>query len=285
MNLSSKNVLITGGSMGIGKAAVRACLEADANVVICARGKDDIERTVAEFQADGFADKVAGITADVSSERDIERALDFVENRYGAVNGVIHAAGIYGPIGSILDISPTEWFDAIRINLFGAFLVTRQAGRRMRNSGGGRIALYSGGGGGTPFPYYTAYASSKVAIVRFTESIAVELAPDNIEVNCIAPGFVATRLHQQTVSAGTAAGGEFLEKTKAVIENGGVSPDVGGKAAAFFISDLAKGITGKFVAAPYDGYTEWPQHLSALQDSELFTLRRILPKERGMDWQ
>ena len=154
----------------------------------------------------------------------------------------------------------------------------------MNAYGGGRIALFSGGGASSPFPNYTAYASSKVAVVRFAETIAEELGP-SIEVNCIGPGFVATRLHEQTLAAGERAGGEFLEKTKAALSSGGVSATVGAEAAAFLVSDAAAGITGKFVAAQYDDYRAWPSRLEALSGSELFTLRRVLPRERGLDWQ
>jgi hypothetical protein len=64
-----------------------------------------------------------------------------------------------------------------------------------------------------------------------------------------------------------------------------VPASVGAECAAFLVSDAAKGITGKFVAAPYDDYRDWPQHLRELHSSDIFTLRRILPKDRGMNWQ
>jgi 3-oxoacyl-[acyl-carrier protein] reductase len=198
---------------------------------------------------------------------------------------VIHAAGVLGPIGSILEIEdPALWWETLRINLFGTFLITRAAARRMRDAGGGRIVLYAGGGASAPFPNYTAYASSKVAVVRFAETVAQELAPD-VEVNCLAPGFVLTRMHQQTLAAGEKAGKEFLEKTQSMLDEGGVSPTIAAEASAFLVSDAARGITGKFVAAAYDGYSEWPEHLAELRETDIFTLRRILPRDRGMNWQ
>jgi 3-oxoacyl-[acyl-carrier protein] reductase len=96
---------------------------------------------------------------------------------------------------------------------------------------------------------------------------------------------VITRLHQETIAAGERAGKAFLENTKRQIESGGVPPTVGASAAAFLMSDAAKGITGKFVAAPYDVWDAWPKHLDVLQKTDVFTLRRIVPKDRGMDWQ
>ncbi len=292
LSLRGKSILVTGGSMGIGLECARACLTAGARVMIAARGTSALADAERELTANGTGEAIAtyGIreaiattSTDVGDPAAVDALFAAFEGRFGRCDGVIHAAGVYGPIGPITEIDPAAWWDALRINLFGTLLVARAAARCMRASGGGRIVLFSGGGAATPFPNYTAYATSKVGVVRFTETIAQELAPE-IEVNCVAPGFVATRLHEQTLQAAESAGA-FLEKTRAELARGGVPAGVGAAAAAFLVSDAAKGITGKFVAAPYDGYREWPQHLEELRDTDIFTLRRILPRERGMDWQ
>ena len=251
--------------------------------MLCARGEEALAAAVAQLASPSGSERIAAASADVGSEADVDLVFARFHERFGRCDGVIHAAGVYGPIGPITDLVPAEWWDALRINLFGSFLVARASARAMRPHRG-RIVLMSGGGASGPFPNYTAYAAGKVAVVRFTETIAQELAPE-IEVNCVAPGFVATRLHEQTLSAGRRAGGSFLEKTRAELAAGGVPASVGAEAAAFLVSDAAKGITGKFVAAPYDGYRDWPQHLAELRETDVFTLRRILPRERGMDWQ
>lgn len=268
--------------MGIGLESARRCLAYGAKVMLCARGSGALEEAQKQLQSEGYRD-VAYTAADVGDAKGVDALFDAFSGRIGRCDGVIHAAGVYGPIGPISQVEPAEWWDAMRINLFGTFLVARAAAKSMQQHGG-RIVLYSGGGAATPFPNYTAYACSKVAVVRLTETIAHELAPD-IEVNCVAPGFVVTRLHQQTLDAPERAGAAFVEKTRNEIARGGVPATVGAEAAAFLVSDAAKGITGKFVAAPYDGYREWPQHLTELAETDVFTLRRILPRERGMNWQ
>jgi NAD(P)-dependent dehydrogenase (short-subunit alcohol dehydrogenase family) len=139
---------------------------------------------------------------------------------------------------------------------------------------GGRIALFAGGGASTPYPNFTAYACSKVAVVRFAESVAQEMRPFGIEINALAPGLVATRMIEQTRNAG------YGSPDAPVVE-----PDVAARAAAFLLSDAASGITGKFVAPNYDDYARWPEHIAELQSSDAFTLRRILPGDRGMQWQ
>ena len=283
-DLRGKSIVITGGSMGIGLASARSCLASGADVMIVARGAEALDGAHAELTAAFPGRRIAMAAADVGREDQVAAMFAAFAERFARCDAVIHAAGVYGPIGAITDIEPAAWWDALRVNLFGTFLVARAAAQSMQATGGGRMVFFSGGGAATPFPFYTAYASSKVAVVRFAETIAGELAP-LIEVNCVAPGFVATRLHEETLAAGASAAGSFLETTKAALASGGVSADVGAEAAAFLVSDAARGITGKFVAAPYDDYRAWPGRLDALRESELFTLRRVLPRERGLDWQ
>jgi len=284
MDLKNKNILITGGSMGIGLATARICLQRGGKVAICARNQNDIDKAVATLQQEGHRD-LLGLRADVTKENEINHALDQIASHFGPLTSLIHAAGVYGTIGPITQVNPDEWFEAVKINLFGSFLVARQSCLHFQKNGGGRLVLFSGGGAASPFPNYTSYACSKTAIARLAETIAQEMAPFQIEVNCLGPGFVLTRLHQQTLAAQELAGKEFLEKTKGEIAKGGVPAEVGASAAAFLISDNAKGITGKFIAAPYDNWKSFPERLDELKKNDIFTLRRIVPKDRGMDWQ
>lgn len=284
VDLSGKRIVVTGGSMGIGLACANACLSAGAKVIICARTRRPLKQAAEDLKKKGFSD-IHSIVADVTRQRQVEAVFHEMDDKFGGLDGVIHCAGVYGPIGLVTEVDPEAWFKAVRINLFGTFLVARQASSVMQSKGGGRIVLMSGGGAATPFPRYTAYACGKVSVVRFTETLAQEMKPFNIEVNCLAPGFVITRLHRETLAAGDRAGKDFLENTQRQIQSGGVPVSIAANAAAFLVSDEAKGITGKFVAAPYDGWADWKKHLDELTKHDIFTLRRIVPKDRGMNWQ
>jgi 3-oxoacyl-[acyl-carrier protein] reductase len=282
--LSGKRVVVTGASRGIGFACAAEALRGGASVMMCARGADEL-RAAAELLAGEFPGRVVYERADVSSEADVVRACDRTLEAFGGIDGVVHAAAVLAPIGNVLEVDPAAWRANLDVNLFGTFLIVRHAARRMRPAGG-RIVAFSGGGASGPFPNYTAYACAKVALVRFVETVAQELRADGIEINALAPGFVATRMHHETLAAGAAAAGAaYLERTKGELESGGVPPEVPAGAAAFLISDRARGITGKFVSAVYDGWQTWPEHLAELDGGDLFTLRRILPKERGLSWQ
>lgn len=272
VDLSAKNVLVTGGSMGIGFAVAQECLRAKARVVICARDREKLGEALEELARVAGRRNVESIVADVTDKHQVDDALDLLASRFGPITSLIHAAAVQGPIGDITSIEPEQWLEAVRVDLFGTFLTVRQACERMKRSGG-RIVLFSGGGAATPSPNFSAYGCSKAGVVRLAETVSLEMAPFGIEINALAPGLVATRMLEQTRAAGHAPKGEP------------VPAKLGAEAAAFLISDRARGITGKFVAAPYDDWRDWPRRLEELRERDLFTLRRVVPRDRGMDWQ
>jgi NAD(P)-dependent dehydrogenase (short-subunit alcohol dehydrogenase family) len=273
IDLAGKSIVVTGGSMGIGATVARICLESGASVTICARGNDELGRMSTELRK-SFGDRVRALSADVSKPDDVVRTFDEAELGFGGIDGTVHCAAVLGAIGTILDVEPAAWLRTIEIDLYGAFLVAREACARMK-ARGGRIVLFSGGGASSPYPSFTAYACSKVAVVRFVETVAIEMRDRGIEINALAPGLVETRMVAITRSSGVDTSGAPPP----------VSPEIGARAAAFLVSDAARGITGKFVSAVHDDYAGWSKHLSELQTSDAFTLRRVLPRERGMDWQ
>jgi 3-oxoacyl-[acyl-carrier protein] reductase len=154
----------------------------------------------------------------------------------------------------------------------------------MKQNRSGRIINFSGGGDG-PYPRFTAYASSKGAILRFTESLASELKEYNIYVNAIAPGAVNTTFLKEGLKAGPKKTGKdtfakLLEQEK----SGGVSPEKAANLILFLASDEAEGLTGKMISAIWDKWQDIPKHLKILNESDIWNMRRIKPKERGYDW-
>lgn len=283
--LENKAILVTGGSMGIGYACCEEIVRQGGRVLIVARGEKDLKQATENLN-ELRSNSAVGFRGDVSVDGDVRTAFEMSHEEVGPLDGIVHSAGVYGPIGSVTQVNPEEWLEAIRINLFGSFLVARSAAKYFKKmKRAGSLVLMSGGGAATPFPNYTAYACGKVGVVRLTESMALELAGSGIRVNCVAPGFVATRLHQQTLEAGAERAGTFVENTKAQLEKGGVPPMVAARAVGFLLSDRSRDISGRFLAAPYDDYEKWPERLVELAGSDLFTLRRIVPKDRGMSWQ
>ena len=279
--LAGRTVLVTGGSMGIGRACAEAAHAAGANIVIAARGEAALVQA-----ADGLGgERVLARTCDVSDEAQVDALFTAAHDRFGAVDGVVHAAAVIGPIGAAVDVAAAEWLDAVRVNLFGTFLVARAAARSMKARGRGKIVLLSGGGATAPFPHYSAYACSKAAVVRLAETLAAELAPDGIEVNALAPGFVATRMHEATLAAGVRAGEAYLQRTREQLAEGGVPATLAASAAVFLLSAASDGISGRLLAAPWDDWRSWSDRVAEIRSTDVFTLRRIVPRDRGMAWQ
>jgi len=139
----------------------------------------------------------------------------------------------------------------------------------------GKIVNLSGGGATRPFPFYSAYAAGKTAVVRLTENLAYEYKDDQISVNAVAPGFVATGIHQATLQAGKKAGHEYLEKTKRLLNEGAVPAEKSAKLTAFLLSKKSNGISGKLISAAWDPWEQQDFQKKCQTDPDFATLRRI----------
>jgi 3-oxoacyl-[acyl-carrier protein] reductase len=275
--------VVTGGSQGIGKAIARRLLEDGVAVAFCARNAQDLQRAADELVTIG--PEALPFQADVSQQSQVEAFVDAAMKRFGRIDILVNNAGIYGPIGPAWDNDPRQWQETLTVNLMGVFLMCRAVVPVMIRAKRGKIINISGGGASGPFPRFSAYASSKAALVRFTETLAVELAEHNIQVNAVGPGFVATRFHQETLKAGERAGAEFLKKTQEQLAEGGVDPTIPAALVALLASERADRITGRFISSVWDNWAEFERHLDEIAATDLYTLRRIVPQDRGMSWR
>ena len=137
----------------------------------------------------------------------------------------------------------------------------------------GRAVTFSGGGGTSPLPRFDAYAASKAAIVRLTENLA---ASEEVEINAVAPGFVATRMHEQTLRAGPdAAGQSYYERTRNQLAEGGFPAGEAAELVCFLLSEQARGISGRLISAQWDPWREESFRARLRADESLAKLRRI----------
>jgi len=154
----------------------------------------------------------------------------------------------------------------------------------MKRPGGASIINLSGGGATGPRANFSAYATAKVGLVRFSETIAEELKGDGIRVNCIAPGAMKTGMLQEVVNKSVAAGQREAALAGEVFTKGGAYMDDVSDLALFLASNASKGISGKLISAVWDNWQEWPMHLDELSQSDAYTLRRIAGRDRGFFW-
>jgi 3-oxoacyl-[acyl-carrier protein] reductase len=285
MKLKNLNVLITGGSQGLGKAIAEQFLREGANAVLCARTEKDLSATGRELAGKFPAQKVFTKTCDVAAEAQVNELVAFALDKLGSLNALVLNAGVYGPMGPTESVPLAEWRRALDINLFGVLLPSRAVIPHFKQAGHGKIVVISGGGATNPLPNISAYAASKAAVVRLMETLAEELKPFHVDVNAIAPGALATRLVDEVLAAGPdRVGSAFFEKNKTWKETGAVPLALGASLAVYLASAESNGITGKLVSAQWDPWRDLQQHRDELAKSDIYCLRRIVPEDRGQKW-
>ncbi|HTX20373.1 MAG TPA: SDR family oxidoreductase [Candidatus Aquilonibacter sp.] len=284
MKLKNVNALITGGSQGLGRAIAEHFLRAGANVVLCARNAKELRATRGELAAKFPAQKVCARTCDVSDEQLVSGLVAFALRELGSLQALVLNAGIYGPMGPTESVSLDEWRQAMEINLFGVLLPCRAAIPHFKKAGRGKIIVLSGGGATNPLPNISSYAASKAAAIRLMETLAEELKPFHVDVNAIAPGALKTRFVEQVLEAGPEKVGKaFFEKNKKWAEDGAVPLELGASLAVYLASAASDGITGKLISAQWDPWEKLHEFKADL-NGDIYTLRRIVPKDRSKKW-
>ncbi len=289
MKLQGKRILITGASQGLGLAVAERCLAEGADVAVCARTQEAIERVGAALRAradqGGRPQRVVAAVADVSNAAEVEALVARVDRELGGLDGLVNNAGIYGPKGLIEEVDWAAWAKAVEINLFGTVLPCRAVLPGFRKRGAGKIVNLSGGGATAPLPRFGAYAASKAAVVRFTETLAEELRGTAIDVNAVAPGALNTRLLDEVIAAGPDKVGQaFYDRALKQKADGGAPLEKGAALCAFLLSSESDGITGRLLSAVWDPWADLPARRAELAASDIYTLRRIVPKDRGRNW-
>jgi NAD(P)-dependent dehydrogenase (short-subunit alcohol dehydrogenase family) len=284
--LAGRTALITGASQGLGLEIARAYLESGvAGICICGRDPVALEHALAELrERAGPAQTVLGEAADVSCPQDVRRLARLALSRLGEVTILVSNAGVYGPKGATAQTDWAQWARAVEINLFGSVLPARELIDHFTRRGYGKIVQLSGGGATGPLPGLSAYAASKAGVVRFAETLAEELREHRIDVNAIAPGPLNTRMLDEVLCAGPRRVGEgFYRRALEQERSGGIPLRQGAKLAVFLGSPASDGITGKLLSAVWDPWPELPGRRGDL-DSDVYTLRRIVPRDRGLAW-
>ena len=178
-----------------------------------------------------------------------------------------------------------EWVEAIHINLMGSVLLYRAVLPRFKARKHGKIVQLSGGGATNPLPNLSAYAVSKAAIVRMVETVAEEAKPFHVDVNAIAPGALNTRMLDEVLAAGPEKVGEaFYRRALKQQQEGGAPLGKGAALAVYLASAASDGLTGKLISAVWDPWPAFAEHRAELDGTDVYTLRRIVPKDRGLSW-
>jgi NAD(P)-dependent dehydrogenase (short-subunit alcohol dehydrogenase family) len=284
--LEGRAALITGASQGLGLAIARAVVEAGGSVMMCARDAALVDTARAEVAAvAGPGQRVLAMRADVSRRDDVDALARETLAAFPDLHILVNNAGIYGPMGLVEEVDWDDWVRAMEINVFGSILVCRALLPHFKRQRYGKIIQLSGGGATSPLPRLSAYAASKAAVVRFAESLALEVTGDGIDVNAIAPGALNTRMMRELLDAGPEpVGRAFYDRMKKIADEGGTPLEKGAALIVLLASAASDGITGKLLSAAWDPWETLPEHRADLERTDVYTLRRIVPADRNLPW-
>jgi NAD(P)-dependent dehydrogenase (short-subunit alcohol dehydrogenase family) len=149
----------------------------------------------------------------------------------------------------------------------------------------GKIINLSGGGATGPRPNFSAYATAKAGLVRFSETLAVEAQSCGVDINCIAPGAMGTDMMKAVLAAGPAQAGEReYAQAQKILATGDTAGLRAVELAVLLASSASDGITGRLISAVWDAWEQLPSRWPEIQKSDIFTLRRITPTDRGFHW-
>jgi 3-oxoacyl-[acyl-carrier protein] reductase len=239
LQLKGKNAIITGGSKGIGRSIALNLAEEGANVAICARGEAALKATEKELLEKGV--KVMALTCDIGNNEQLESFLEMVKAQFGAIDILVNNVSALS-----LGDDYSDWENSINVDLLGSVKATRKVKPWMLEAGSGNILFISSGSGleaGSP----PAYAAAKAALISYSKTMAIQLAPQHIRVNTIAPGSVEFPggLWELTKTQNPSLYNWALSS----IPSGRLgTPDEIGKVATFIVSPCASWVVGTCLA-------------------------------------
>ncbi len=273
------NLVVTGSSSGIGRALAMRLIAHGHCVWGLARSDQ------ADFTATHVG-KFFASRCDVANWAEVESAAVMVASTWTHLDALVTCAGLQGEIGRAVATDPVKWSATVRTNLDGTFFAIRAFNSLLTSTPRrAKVICFSGGGATKPRANFSAYGVAKTAVVRLVETIAEEERSRQLDINAIAPGAINTGLTEEVLALGPAIVGEAEFAAALKQKSSGNAPlDKALDCVEWLLSPASDGISGRLISAPWDQWQSLPQHKAALTSTDIFTLRRILPEERGKKW-
>lgn len=242
-----QTVVVTGASRGIGRTIALRLAREGARVVAVARDREKLEALTTEApDAEWMV-----MPADVTSRGEMRKLATEVLSVWGTPHLIVANAGRLEPIGPLWESDPDEWWRDVEVNLRGSYLAVRDFVPLMIQAGRGRVILFGGGGSTRVFPWVSAYAMSKAALLRLAETLDLELEGTGVHAFSVSPGFVRTDMTERF--AETDEGRRFIPDLAAILDRDGATPpDACAELVRRIASGDLDGLHGRFLHAGLD---------------------------------
>jgi NAD(P)-dependent dehydrogenase (short-subunit alcohol dehydrogenase family) len=285
LDLTGVRCLVTGATGVFGTAIAERLRQRGADLVLSGRSAAALDGLTAALRAlpGGAIDPIA---FDLSPPGAAEALIDRLS---GTLDVLINNAALPGPIEPVETGDMAAWAETIRFNLVVQVELCHAAIPRLASAAARRrakIINISGGGATSPRPNFSAYSVAKTGFVRFTEILADEVDRQGIDVNAVAPGALPSIMTRNILSAGEklCAPHELKVAAAAQGEAGQAAMARATELIAYLASSVSDGITGKLIAAQWDPWIDFGKLRQKLAASDIYTLRRIVPADRGEEW-
>jgi NAD(P)-dependent dehydrogenase (short-subunit alcohol dehydrogenase family) len=274
LDLTGQVALVTGGSSGLGREISLYLAEAGASVAVMARTTDQVGETVALIEAAGG--RAVAAIADVSDQGAVYTGIETVEQELGPVDLLVNNAGVSGPVAPFWEADPAEWWSAVEVNLRGTSLCCSAVLPGMVARKSGRIVNVSSNAGIYRWPYLSAYATSKAAVIKLTENLAVETKKHRVKLFAIDPGMLRVGMTKALLEADIPPdhpAALIASWFRQQLESGREMPLArGAELVGFLASGRADALSGCYLTV-YDDVDALVEQAPSIKRGELYTLR------------
>ncbi len=244
--MKRKTAIITGGSKGIGLSIAKILAKRNFNIVICSRNIKQLAK--AKKNIESLQAKCVVIRADISNYNDCKKVIRETIKKFSSIDLLVNNAGYQGPVGKVWENNISDWKNTIDINLLGTFYMLHEIIPHMLKQKSGLILNLSGGGSVYARPCFSAYGSSKTAVLRLTETLHEELKGKNINVIAIAPGAVWTSMTKSVLTKNSnRLNKKVISELKILKKTGGTLISKIENMIDFLVSGNSKKFSGKLI--------------------------------------
>jgi NAD(P)-dependent dehydrogenase (short-subunit alcohol dehydrogenase family) len=274
--------VVTGASRGLGRLCARELAAHGADLLLIARDQTTLADVAIEIKVKSPDREVTTLGCDLGGPNAPQQVREAAD-QLGRVDILVNNAAIQGPIGPAWEVPWREFEEALRFDFLVPVALCRALIPSMKATGRGWIINISGGGATGPRPMFTAYAAAKTALVRFTETLAIETACDGIRVNAVAPGAFASGITKVVHSSAENAGeAEAATAQRLLDSDDTANAEKAARLVVYLTLGEGRDVTGKLISAVWDRWDSLHRYPQVVANKDVFTLRRIVPEERNL---